>query len=555
MAAAAAGDLDRARAVLDEAVAAATDANGTTDPASVDGGADAWELLGGLALGADDLEVAQRGYETAFRLHREAARPRRAAMVACTLADLHTSWHGNRSAGRGWIARARRMLEGEGRCVEQGFVDLAVIACSADDVAALAEASVSALALARELGDGELEVRALADSGYAFVAQGRIEEGFTRLDEAMAVLSTGEIHNPTVVGMSFCALLAACERAGDAGRAEEWTRVVGHVLAEHQDRPRALHTHCRLVYGSVLCVAGRVGEGEAALLDALSPTASTVHAHRAAASTRLASLRLLQGRVDEAAALLAPYEDWPASAEALAHVHLAKGEPDVADAVARRGLAGAGGDALRAGDLLAVLVEVALARGDDAAAAEHVAAIEALAAGTDCRLLLADADLAAGRLAAARLDPAGARVALERAQSHLRDGERPLVTGVVALELAAVLADAGDRGAAIERATAARTVFERLGASPLADRASALLRSLGLSTRTTRRGPAAAVGELTDRERQVLALVREGLTNAEIGERLYISAKTAEHHVGRVLGKLGVRSRAEAAAIAAAAQQ
>ncbi|MDP9442249.1 MAG: helix-turn-helix transcriptional regulator, partial [Actinomycetota bacterium] len=64
---------------------------------------------------------------------------------------------------------------------------------------------------------------------------------------------------------------------------------------------------------------------------------------------------------------------------------------------------------------------------------------------------------------------------------------------------------------------------------------------------------AAAVAALTAREQQVLALLREGLTNAEIGERLFISAKTAEHHVGRVLTKLGVRSRAEAAAVAAAA--
>jgi DNA-binding NarL/FixJ family response regulator len=47
----------------------------------------------------------------------------------------------------------------------------------------------------------------------------------------------------------------------------------------------------------------------------------------------------------------------------------------------------------------------------------------------------------------------------------------------------------------------------------------------------------------------VLDLVRRGLTNAQIGERLYISPKTAEHHVSSVLGKLGVRSRAEAAAL------
>jgi DNA-binding CsgD family transcriptional regulator len=53
----------------------------------------------------------------------------------------------------------------------------------------------------------------------------------------------------------------------------------------------------------------------------------------------------------------------------------------------------------------------------------------------------------------------------------------------------------------------------------------------------------------------VLALLAEGLTNAEIGTRLFISAKTAEHHVGHVLAKLGVRSRAEAAAVASAARR
>jgi DNA-binding CsgD family transcriptional regulator len=59
------------------------------------------------------------------------------------------------------------------------------------------------------------------------------------------------------------------------------------------------------------------------------------------------------------------------------------------------------------------------------------------------------------------------------------------------------------------------------------------------------------VSGLTAREHDVLRLVQQGRTNAEIAAELYISPKTAEHHVGRLLAKLGVRTRTEAAAIAA----
>ncbi|MGB8878422.1 MAG: response regulator transcription factor, partial [Solirubrobacteraceae bacterium] len=55
---------------------------------------------------------------------------------------------------------------------------------------------------------------------------------------------------------------------------------------------------------------------------------------------------------------------------------------------------------------------------------------------------------------------------------------------------------------------------------------------------------------LTRRERQVLELVARGSTNREIGEQLFMAEKTASVHVSRILAKLGVRSRTEAAGLA-----
>jgi DNA-binding NarL/FixJ family response regulator len=60
-----------------------------------------------------------------------------------------------------------------------------------------------------------------------------------------------------------------------------------------------------------------------------------------------------------------------------------------------------------------------------------------------------------------------------------------------------------------------------------------------------------AIAALSPREQQVLALLRHGLSNAEIAARQHNSVRTIEHHVSAILGKLGLRSRAEAAVYAA----
>ena len=66
----------------------------------------------------------------------------------------------------------------------------------------------------------------------------------------------------------------------------------------------------------------------------------------------------------------------------------------------------------------------------------------------------------------------------------------------------------------------------------------------------THNEPGDPLDELTERERQVLQLLGEGLTNREIGERLYLAEKTVKHYMTSVLQKLHVRSRVEAALLA-----
>ena len=63
-----------------------------------------------------------------------------------------------------------------------------------------------------------------------------------------------------------------------------------------------------------------------------------------------------------------------------------------------------------------------------------------------------------------------------------------------------------------------------------------------------------ALPGLTDREREILALIGEGLTNRQIGQRLYLAEKTVKNHVSRLLAKLGVERRIQAAVIATQAQ-
>src|SRR2546428_9996614 len=107
--------------------------------------------------------------------------------------------------------------------------------------------------------------------------------------------------------------------------------------------------------GALLRSVDRWNEAEIAPLDALTPTASHSTVLRSTPAAELADLRVVQGRLEEAAALLRTHEDRIEVCGALARLHLARGEPALAAAAINRALRQLVADRLRQGELLALL--------------------------------------------------------------------------------------------------------------------------------------------------------------------------------------------------------
>jgi DNA-binding CsgD family transcriptional regulator len=199
-------------------------------------------------------------------------------------------------------------------------------------------------------------------------------------------------------------------------------------------------------------------------------------------------------------------------------------------------------------DLAAVVellgqAEITLGTSDTAAG--RARALIELGDAQDCHLIVAYGRRLLGHALKAT-DPAGARRQLESALLAFTQAEIPYRAAQTRLSLAGLLAQA-DQAVAAGEARAALSVFEDLGAGRDADAAAALLRAFGV--RAARRGPK-NIGRLTKREQEVLGLLGEGLSNPDIASRLYVSRRTVEHHVARILSKLNLRGRADAAAFA-----
>jgi DNA-binding CsgD family transcriptional regulator len=519
----AAGDWDRARSCFEQAGETA-------------------EVLDGLSQAAQfkgDHVRAIELKERAFAAYQRRDKRAEASELARWLAFLHGAVHGNTAAANGWMARAESLLEEVEPCAAHGWLTLDRAPFSRDP-SERERFAADALEIARRFGDRDLAFSAMALLGEAYVASGRVAEGMKLLDETMAAVSGGEVGGIGSIGEIYCRLLSACEHASDVRRAEQWLAAASRSVAWTDFAPPT----CRSHYGGILIAIGRWAEAEEQLVAAIRVFESGYRAERVFPLVRLADLRARQGRFEEAERLLEGAEWHRTARQVLATTAVGRGDLALAEDRARLCLEGVDRSDPACAPLLALLVDIQLARGRHGDAEQTLDSLGKLAAQSGDERARACAELATGRVRSAEGDA--------RASSHLQAAlegfsslDLPLEAGRAQLELARAIGP-GAPDAAVAEARLALATFERLGAARDADEAGELLRRLGAGGRAWPRRH----GELTKRETEVLSLLAAGCSNAEIGERLYISRRTAEHHVASILSKLGLRSRAEAAAYA-----
>ncbi len=196
-------------------------------------------------------------------------------------------------------------------------------------------------------------------------------------------------------------------------------------------------------------------------------------------------------------------------------------------------------DRLARAKVLAAHAEIMLAVGDVSAARSAADELTIIASDLDAPLLLAVAAHATGAVLLAEQDARAAIDALRRAWTAWQKLEAPYDAARVRVLVGLAHRALGDRDTAAMELDAARWVFRQLGAVPDVIRVEALIREA-----------APQVAGLTAREVEVLRLVAAGKTNRAIATDLFLSERTVDRHVSNIFSKLGLSSRAAAAAYA-----
>ena len=420
-----------------------------------------------------------------------------------------------------------------------------------DEMAAGRELLAAALRLNIRSQVAEIDLMTRGLAGLAMLHGGDIESGLRRLDEAMATAVASQRYRPEAVGFVSDYVLAACEAVRDFERARQWlayAHAADNALGiAHFASFRRSHD------AAVLTWRGRYDEAEQAVESMRAELSSIAPGWVGLCDVRLAEIRRRQGRTDEARRLLQAHTSLAPALLTLASVSLDTGHPDDALSLAERYLRRIGSDQARRLPALDIVMRAAALAGagkpDRARTTDAIREIRELAPRIQTRI--ARAILAE----AAALDPSEApavRISrMEEAIDEYELADAPYEAAAARLQLAAILEECGSADRAVRERETARTAATTLGAAGLLRRAGDSSPSLGNPTSPASAGPIARHDTgLSTRELEVLRLVAQGLSNHDIGERLFVSPFTVKRHVANILTKLDLPTRAAAASYA-----
>ena len=297
----------------------------------------ALEGLGLAAWWLDLAEVVFESRERAYRLFLEADDRAAAARVAVWLAWDYWAFRGESAVANGWLQRARRLLDGLPDCVERAWLECregALVLLEEGDPDRAHALASEGIRVARVVGSTDYEMLGRAVCGLALVSSGAVAEGMRALDEVNAAVVAGEMKDLVAIGLSWCYMIAACDRVRDYDRASQWCTRLKAFCAKWGLRP--LFAVCRTQYASICMWRGTWLEAEQELLAATDELAASRPAMTADGIVRLAELRRRQGRLVEAASLFEQAGAHPLAMLGRAEIAFDRGDMRTAAAEAAR---------------------------------------------------------------------------------------------------------------------------------------------------------------------------------------------------------------------------